>query len=46
MSYLFNERYLFQIISHSNFLGESKHVKLNQNYRDNYKYLLHQIVIL
>jgi hypothetical protein len=29
----------FQIISHYNFLGESKHLKFDQNYGENYKKL-------
>jgi hypothetical protein len=28
----------FKIISHSNFLGESKYHEFDQNYRENYKY--------
>jgi len=27
----------FQILSHSNFFGESKHLKFDQNYKENYK---------
>ena len=29
----------FQIVKHSNFLGESNHLKFDQNYRKYYKYL-------
>jgi hypothetical protein len=36
----------FQIISHSKNLGESKHIKFDQNYRENYKDFLHQIYII
>ena len=31
----------FQIISYSNFLGESNHFKFDQNYRENYKDLVY-----
>jgi len=37
---------LSQTISQSNFLGESKHFRFDQNYRENYKDLWHQIGIL